>query len=101
MVLALQSTPRALATGYADDDGRVSLVAVLPSDAQTGRHDLVVSGVDTSGRLRTVALPTDLRAAMPWWVHGFLGVAGLGVVTTGVGFLRSRRDRHQGLVTIS
>lgn len=77
VVLALHSTLRALATGYADDDGRVSLAAVLPSDAQTGRHDLVVSGVDTSGRPRTVARPTDLRAAMPWWVHGFLGAAGL------------------------
>ncbi len=95
VVLALHSTPRALATGYADGDGRVSLVAVLPSDAQTGRHDLVVSGVDTSGRARTVTRATDLRAAMPWWVHGFLGGAGLGVVVCGVGFLRSRTRRRQ------
>jgi hypothetical protein len=95
VVLALHSTPRALATGYADDDGRVSLVAVLPSNAQTGHHDLVVSGVDTSGQLRTVAQPTDLRAAMPWWVHGFLGTAGLGVAATGIGFLRSRSGAGQ------
>lgn len=91
VVLAMHSTPRALATGYADDHGRVSLVAVLPSDAQTGRHALVVSGVDRSGRLRTVARPADLRAPMPLWVYGFLAAASLGVVAISVGFLRFRR----------
>jgi hypothetical protein len=95
VVLALHSTPR----GVGDRLRRRRRPRVRdgspPSDAHTGHHDLVVSGMDRSGQPRTVARPTDLLAAIPWWVHGFLGAAGLGVAVTGVGFLRSRRGRRQ------
>ncbi len=94
VVLDLRSLPRALATGIAAPDDTVDLVAVLPSDTPTGRHDLVVSGVDDSQRPHRVATTIDIRGTTHWWMHGLLGTAGACVLFTGVSRLNLQRLRR-------
>ncbi len=69
-------------------------VAVLPSDTPTGRHDLVVSGVDDSQRPHRVATTIDIRGTTHWWMHGLLGTAGACVLFTGVSRLNLQRLRR-------
>ena len=93
--LELHSTPRALATGIANADGTVDFVSAVPTDTPTGRHHLVMSGVDKTGEPRTVTAALDVEAAIPWWVHGFLGTSVLGCVVIGVGLRRLRAGRRR------
>ena len=91
VLLELRSLPRGLATGTADDHGEATFTAVLPSDTPTGQHTLVASGTDRNGQPHQLRTPIDVRASMPWWTHGFLGVTAIGLVLTCAGLLRHRR----------
>jgi hypothetical protein len=98
VMLELRSLPRGLATTTADDHGEATFTAVLPSDTSTGEHTLVASGTDQNGRPHQVRTPIHVRAQMPWWTHGFLGVTAIGLVLTYAGLHRHRRtarvDHH-------
>jgi hypothetical protein len=91
VLLELRSLPRAIATTTADEHGTASFTAVLPSDTPAGRHTLVTTGTTGDGRPRQVTAPVDVRADMPWWTYGFLGVSGIAAALSVAGLVRRRR----------
>ncbi len=63
LTVELHSTPVVLATIESDVYGNYSTTVVIPSDTTPGSHDLVVSGLDPDGRLRTESVSITVLAS--------------------------------------
>jgi lysophospholipase L1-like esterase len=94
VVIRFDSTPTVLGTAIADDDGRVSVFARVPSDAPVGEHHVVVFGFDAEGTpvARSQAIEV-LPAGGPWLMPAVIGGAVL-VVLGSIGLVVVRRPRR-------
>jgi len=63
LVVELHSTPVVLANTMTDGAGHYSVVVTIPLDATPGAHEIVVSGLDVNGEVRTSSIAITVEAA--------------------------------------
>lgn len=94
VTIRVESTPRALASWTADEDGQARGVVTVPVDLPAGRHALVAKGYDTdySGVERSQALTVSAPRPLWFWPSVAVAVVALaGAVALAVVAARSRR----------
>lgn len=95
VIITVRSTPQALASVTADDEGRISADVVLPADLPRGEHVLVAQGFTEKGEYLLTGSPLEVGRSSPWGgvLLAFLGALLLG---GGVLLLRSARRFDRG-----
>jgi hypothetical protein len=59
-VVSVMSTPRALATAVADENGEITAEVQVPEDLPSGSHTLVASGFTPDGTMQVIGRPIDV-----------------------------------------
>lgn len=97
VTVTVHSAPRSLGTLTADDRGTVSGPITVPTDLESGRHDVILEGLDADATSAAFEVPVLLHSSGGWVWWGTLGIGAallvLGVTSVVVGLRRRSRSR--------
>ena len=98
-VVSVASTPQALATAVADDEGNISAVVEVPEDLPAGDHTLYATGFIPDGGMQLIGRPLDVSGpslAGPLTV----GAGALLLLLSGLLLVRVARRRRRASIAL-